>query len=164
MASHHHPEMTCRGDFLLDDATAVAKIIKEHGPSGERIVLFVAAPPCPDFSRILEDAPGAQGEEGQKFTKYCAFANQIEMQLPHMRIGHLTENVVMQKSDSAFFASRLDAQPILCDSSDHGLINRPRLSWTRISWSQLRHNPVTGQQLRWSKQNKHQRFFQDVGT
>ena len=161
VAQHHHPEALRRGDFLQDDAEAIAQLIKDHDPSGSMIILFVAAPPCPDFSRILEDAPGAQGEEGQKFTKYCAFANQIEMRLPHTRVGHLVENVVMQKTDSAFFGSRLDAHPVLCDSTDLGLINRPRLWWTRIAWSQLRRSPMTGLPLRWSKLNKHHKLHLD---
>ena len=157
----HFPDAQHRGDFLKDDPAAVAEILKSFDPSGSMIVVFVGAPPCPDFSRIVEDAPGAEGSEGQKFTAWCAFANKIEMALPHMRIAHLTENVVMSKNESEFFANRLDCGVVLCDSADLGMVNRPRLWWTRIPWPKFKFSPVTGEPLRWSKKDKHHQIHCD---
>ena len=63
-----HLEAVTRGDFLKDDPDEVARVIHRHDPEGTKLVLFAAAPPCPDFSRIRADAPGSAGEEGHKFT------------------------------------------------------------------------------------------------
>ena len=158
---HHHPSAQLRGDFLKDDPQQVADVIKQFDPSGSFIILFVRAPPCPDFSCIVEDAPAARGQEGQKFTAFCAFCNKIEMAIPHLRVGYLTENVIMKKEEADHFSARLDCQAVICDSSDLGLTNRPRLWWTRIPWSKLRNSPVTGRPLRWSKRDKHHRLHQD---
>eukprot|EP00435_Cladocopium_sp_Y103_P038903 s1402_g10.t1 len=157
----HFPGAQHRGDFLEDDPAKVAEIITKHDPQGNMMVLFVAAPPCPDFSRIREGAPGSEGSEGQKFTAYCGFVNQVEMKIPHKRVGHLTENVVMEKGEADFFAARLDCNTVAADSADFGLINRPRLWWTRIDWSKVRHSPVTGKQLKWSKLQKFHRLHHD---
>ena len=157
----HHPEAQNRGSFLEDDPQAVADIIHHHDPSGSLIVLFVAAPPCPDFSRIREDAPGSAGVEGQKFTEYCEFARGIESKIPHKRVGYLVENVVMERGEADFFAKRLDCNTVMVDSQDLGLINRPRLWWTRIDWSRLKSSPTTGDRLKWAKSQKFYRLIQD---
>ena len=107
-----HPEAVTRGDFLKDDPDEVARVIHRHDPEGTKLVLFAAAPPCPDFSRIRADAPGSAGEEGHKFTAYCEFIRKVEMGIPHRRIGHLTENVVMDKGEADHFSSLLDCN---CD-------------------------------------------------
>ena len=156
-----HPEAIHRGDFLQDDPNMVAQLIREHDPQGLMIVLFVAAPPCPDFSKIRDDAPGSAGPEGQKFTQYCAFVNKIEEQIPHKRVGHLVENVLMAKGEADHFSSRLDCQAVACDSADLGLINRPRLWWSRINWSKIRSSPWTGHRLKWGKAQKFHRVYDD---
>ena len=84
----------------------------------------MAAPPCPHFPRIKEDAPGSEVAEGQKFTPYCSFVNNIEMNLPHKRVGHLVENVVMEKGEADYFSSLLDCNMVLLDAQDLGLISR----------------------------------------
>eukprot|EP00435_Cladocopium_sp_Y103_P041998 s2661_g11.t1 len=99
--------------------------------------------------------------KGSESTAYCGFANQIKMKLPHTRIGHLTENVVMEKGKADFFAERLDCNTVAADAADFGLVNRPRLWWTRVDWSRQRLSPVTGKQLKWSKMQKFHRLHQD---
>ena len=162
LIQHHHPEAECRGDFLHDDPEQVVQRILQVDPTGQMILLFVSAPPCPDFSRIRADAPGSAGPEGQKFTQYCAFANQVEMKLPHKRVGHLVENVVMNKAEADTFSAQLDANCIMADGADHGIISRPRLWWQRIPWGTIRTNPLTGERLRWSKHQKFHQLNQDV--
>eukprot|EP00435_Cladocopium_sp_Y103_P025847 s2362_g6.t1 len=157
----HYPAALHRGDFLADDPHEVAKIIREHDPHGQMLIVFASAPPCLDFSRIREDAPGAEGSEGQKFTACCGFASQVEMELPNKRVGHLTENVIMEKGEAGFFALRLDCNAVAADAQASGLVNRPRLWWTRIDWSKPRHSPITGHQLRWSKMQKFHRLHHD---
>ena len=157
-----HPEAVIRGDFLKDDPAEVARAIHRHDPEGTKLVLFASAPPCPDFSRIRDDAPGSAGEEGQKFTAYCEFIRKVEMDIPHKRTGHITENVVMDKGEADHFAGLLDCNTVLADAQDFGLINRPRLWWTRVDWSRTRTNPITGKRLRWSKNQKYHRLHHDT--
>eukprot|EP00435_Cladocopium_sp_Y103_P013637 s2457_g3.t1 len=161
VTNRHFPETQHRGDFMSDDPKSVAKLIIDHDPQGLKLVLFVSAPPCPDFSRIKDEPPGSSGTEGQKFTAYCGFVNQVEMQIPHKRVGHLTENVIMEKGEADFFSSRLDCNAVASDAADFGLINRPRLWWTRVDWSKIRVSPITGRQLRWSKTQKFHRIHYD---
>ena len=156
-----HPTAMNRGDFLRDDPKEVAEIVRRHDPTGEMLVLFASAPPCPDFSRIKEDPPGSAGEEGQKFTAYCSFAREIEAGLPNRRVGYIVENVVMNKKEADFFSSRLDCEPVVLDAQDHGLINRPRLWWTRVGWGQTKHSPLTGEKIRWTKSQKFYRIHYD---
>lgn len=86
---------------MEDDPKAVAEVIKQHDPTALMMVLFLSAPPCPDFSRIRED--------GQKFTSYCGFVSNIEMNIPNKRVGHLVENVVMARGGADHFSSLLAA-------------------------------------------------------
>lgn len=145
-----HPEAVIRGDFLKDDPAEVARAIHRHDPEGTKLVLFASAPPCPDFSRIRDDAP------------YCEFIRKVEMDIPHKRTGHITENVVMDKGEADHFAGLLDCNTVLADAQDFGLINRPRLWWTRVDWSRTRTNPITGKRLRWSKNQKYHRLHHDT--
>ena len=157
-----HKDVLLRGDFLQDDPLEVAKVIEQKDPGGECLVVFAAAPPCPDFSRIRENPPGSEGAEGQKFTAYCHFVKKVEQNIPHKRVGHLTENVVMQKTEADTFSSLLGCEAIVADAQDFGLINRPRLWWTRVDWSTARTSPVTGAKLKWSKTQKFYRLHMDA--
>ena len=156
-----HPEALDRGDFLEDDPDKVISVIREHDPFGHLIVLFCGGPPCPDFSSIRENAPGSAGPEGQKFTAYCDFVEKIESGITNKRVGHLCENVVMEKGEADFFSGKLSCNPVVNDAADLQLINRPRLWWTRVDWSKLRLSPHTGSQLKWSKHNKYHRVLND---
>lgn len=51
---------------------------------------------------------------------------------------------------------------MLLDSSDLGLVNRPRLWWTKIDWSQARTNPFSGRPFNWSKSNKIHKLALDL--
>ena len=62
--NHYFLDSQHRGDFLKDNPEQVAEAMKSHDPTGEMIILFVAAPHCPDFSQIRDDAPGSSGPEG----------------------------------------------------------------------------------------------------
>ena len=157
-----HEDVMVRGDVLKDDPLEVARIIQRHDPGTECLVVFAAAPPCPDFSRIKENTPGSKGEEGQKFTAYCTFVQQIEKNIPHKKVGYLVENVVMQKTEADFFSERLNCEAVVADAQDFGLVNRPRLWWTRVDWSTTRNSPMTGERLKWSKTQKYYRLHMDA--
>ena len=162
VAQHHHPEIESRGDFLADDPDKVVQRVMEVDPQGQMILIMASAPPCPDFSRIRDDAPGSEGPEGHKFTQYCEFAKAIESKLLHKRLGHLVENVIMLKSEADTFSQRLGCNAVVVDAADHGLINRPRLWWQRIDWGHIRWNPLTNDKLQWSKSHKFHRLHQEV--
>ena len=68
-----------------------------------------------------------------------------------------------EQAETNFFSKALKATPIILDSSDLGLINRPRLFWTKIDWNQARTNPFSGAHFSWSKVNKIHRLSLDMG-
>ena len=138
--------MISRGDFLADDPRQIAQTILEADPEHECLILATAGPPCPDFSVINDSGQGRHGPEGSKFVAYCKLLDQLVALLPDHRIEAVTENVVMKEhGETSYFSRALQATPVLLDSADLGLVNRPRLWWTKIDWSQARTNPFSGQ-------------------
>ncbi len=161
--AYHFPDAIQRGDLLRDSPDEIAALIRQHDPEQERIIIAAAGPPCPDFSQVNGSASGREGPEGSKFVFYCDFVGRLETMLPQHRFEHLTENVRMQdRSEMNFFSEKLRATPIIIDSSDLGLINRPRLWWTRIDWTQVKTNPIHQRPLKWSKVDKIYRLHLDV--
>ena len=100
-----------------DEPQDVAQTVHDFNHDGQAIVVWLGAPPCPDFSVIRgDDAPGSHGQEGQKFTKFCTFARgrlraiSIRSQL----VGYLVENVVLQdRAEIDYFSHALDCQAVL---------------------------------------------------
>lgn len=97
----------------------------------------------------------------QKFTAFCGLASRIEMNIPYRRVGHLVENVVMERGEAEYFASRLDCSMIVVDAQHLGIISRPRLWWMRIDWSKMRTSPLAGMRMKWTKTQKFHRLHQD---
>ena len=156
VARHHFPDMVVRGDFMDDEPQDVAQTVHDFNRDGKAIVLWLGAPPCPDFSVIKGDeAPGSHGQEGQKFTKFCTFAREVESYLHPIPVGYLVENVVLQdRAEIDYFSHALDCQAVLVDAADYGLVSRPRLWWTRIPWPEITKHPFTNHPLRWSPHQK----------
>ena len=152
VAKHH----IVRGDFLDDEPQDVAQTVHDFNHDGEAIVVWLGAPPCPDFSVIKgDDAPGSHGQEGQKFTKFCTFAREVESYLHPIPVGYLVENVVLQdRAEIDYFSHALDCQVVLVDAADYGLVSRPRLWWTRIPWQDVVKHPFTNHPVRWSQHQK----------
>ena len=95
---------------------------------------------------------GRSGSEGSKFILLCDKADQLEGLLPNHHFDFIIENVLMNDpGDLQYFNERLRAQPIVLDSADLGIVNRPKLWWSRLDWGQLRAHPVTGEDLQWSQ-------------
>ena len=158
----HFPDAHLRGDVLQEDADAIANLVNKHDPHETCMVLFCSAPPCPDFSQISSSAQGFSGQEGSKFTAYTHLSNEIESRLGNRQIRYLVENVVMQKPEADYISRELRAQPIVADASAFGLVNRPRLFWTRVSWDEQRHHPLHGGDLHWGKHNGFRQLLLDV--
>lgn len=155
--------MQARGDFLLDDPQMIAQKIQEIDPNNECLILATAGPPCPDFSVVNDSGRGRHGPEGSKFVSYCHLLDNLAALLPEHRFETVTENVVMEENaEVAYFSRALHASPVLIDSADLGVVNRPRLWWTKIDWSQARNNPYTGRPFTWSKSNKIHKLTMDL--
>lgn len=73
----HFPSAHHRGDFLQDDVTEVAALIRQVDPRAEMTIVQAGAPPCPDFSHIKEDAPGKEGWKAVSFPSTAIFPNQF---------------------------------------------------------------------------------------
>ena len=154
--AQHYPSSVQRGDILAEDPRHIVHLIERHDPHQAAMIVFLSAPPCPDFSQIKENQAGLAGAEGSKFTAYVKLAADIEAGLGGRQIRHLAENVVLQqKSEVDYISSALRASPLVVDAIDFGATSRPRLWWTRTDWSQHTANPVQGGDLRWGK---HQGF------
>ena len=159
---HHFPDSIQRGDILQEDARQVLHLIERHDPHQAALVVFLAAPPCPDFSQIKADNAGLQGQEGSKFTAYVNLASQIEDGLGGRQVRHLAENVVIQqKSEVDFISSKLRASPVVMDVCDFGITSRPRIWWSRTSWTDNTEGPITNEQLRRGRLHSLPRLFYD---
>ena len=58
----------------------------------------------PGFSKIRGDAPGKEGAEGSKFTRYCSFSRQIRDKLPKHNFRKLCENVILSDRSEVDFS------------------------------------------------------------
>ena len=162
ITKRHFPQVVARGDFMSDPAADVVSLVSEYDPQGKKLILFVGAPPCPDFSAIRPDAPGRSGPEGQKFSHYCTWCREVESGLPHHRVGYLVENVILQdRGEADFFSNALGCQTVAVDASDFGLISRPRLWWSRVDWHTVNSYPGSAKPLRWTKLHKFPRLHVD---
>ena len=155
LLQRHFPQALHRGDFMEDDPKAVAELVRQTDPEGKMTIVQASAPPCPDFSRIKDDAPGKEGAEGSKFPKYCRFAKAIRDELPEHYFLQLCENVILSdQGEVEFFSQHLGLPAVIADAADYKAVSRPRLWWSSIDWTKSRHSPVTGAPLQWSKQYK----------
>ena len=108
------PDLIMRGNFMDDDPDDIAQQIRDYDPEGDKIILSIAAPPCPDFSQIKgEDAMGKEGPEGQKFLRYCDFAKEVDAKLPNKTFGYLVENVILQdRGEAELFSKALSSNVV----------------------------------------------------
>ena len=137
VVQQHFPAAHNRGDFMQEDMSDLIGLINHCDPNAEKIIIFASAPPCPDFSRVCEDAAGKEGQEGRKFVEYCNFSKEVKRQLHHKTILNLCENVVLQdKGEIAYFEKALECSAVVVDAADFGLVSRPRLFWTDIHWGE----------------------------
>ena len=154
------PDAKQRGDVLKESADDVVQLINRYDERHTCMVIFMSAPPCPDFSTINASAEGLSGEEGSKFTQYASLSRDIESKLGSRETRHLVENVVMQqRSEAQHISSALDLSPVIVDSADFGLVGRPRMWWTRLEWRDFHINPITGAHPRWGKHHGYPRLY-----
>ncbi len=158
--SKHFPSAKIRGDVLKEDPQTIIDLIDRYDPHQTCVVIFMAAPPCPDFSVVNDSAKGIQGEDGSKFLRYAQLASQIESGLGGREVRHLVENVIFQqRAEAQHVSNALAASPIVVDAADFGLVGRPRLWWSRIDWRLVTTNPITGKSLKWGKHQQYPRLM-----
>ena len=163
ITSHHMPFVKHRGDFMADSVPEIARLIHRHDPHQQCWILVLSAPPCPDFSSINSSAEGFSGSEGSKFDSFLQFSSQLEEELHEWTFIHLCENVIMQtKAEIQHVSHGLQAEPVVIDAADLGIISRPRLWWTRHPWSSSDRHPISGEALRWGSHHKINKLYMDM--
>ena len=135
----HHFQSIQHGDVSILTRPQLNEIIR-HAAQGteDLIILITAGPPCVDFSRLRNQPPGMQGEQGNLLSRQTEIILGIKEDWSHLYlILSLLENVVPHKAVSDQFqdiTSRLGTTPMVIDAKDGGIISRPRLWWFDIDW------------------------------
>ena len=148
VADYHIPGIRHRGDITEDTPEDVAAEVRHIDAQAECMILFTAAPPCQDFSRV-GDRDGHAGNRGFLFNFTAEFLDELRRRLAPRRFGFLVENVEMTPADAAEASKQLGCQPIFADAADFGWIGRPRLWWTSIDWDEVTHDPSTAERWTW---------------
>ena len=100
IASHHWPEVQHQGDLMQACPKAIAAAVQALPAFADSEILITAGPPCPDYSRIRDSAPGRTGPEGKKFDMFCDFLVAFEDAIPKQRTI-LIENVIPKNRPDA---------------------------------------------------------------
>ncbi|CAE7872527.1 unnamed protein product [Symbiodinium microadriaticum] len=112
------PWVEHRGDLTRDSPQDVAELL-DADPNAEAMVVWCAAPPCQDFSRIATGA-GHQGDRGRLFEESVAFMDELRAALKSHRFAFLYENVEMGAEAAKVSSDALGVQPVFVCSSDFG--------------------------------------------
>ena len=151
LIAQHFPDVVARGDFEKASATSLHDLVQTLDPGGKATVVVAAGPPCHDFSRIRSDAPGHDGPEGSKFSRFAQLVVDLEKRWQHGRAVLLVENVIPQnRADMRKIEKMLDAPAILHDAADFGTISRPRVWWCRVPWQEIAHRAECPLKPRWT--------------
>ena len=126
----------------------MAALIRRVDPHARACVLWAAAPPCQDFSRVAS-GQGHDGERGGLFLVAADFYEELKAELPDHVVVSLWENVVMNKKDADVVSKKLNMEPVIVCASDFGWISRPRLWWLPVEWEAFREHPTTGEAFHW---------------
>ncbi|OLQ00255.1 hypothetical protein AK812_SmicGene17093 [Symbiodinium microadriaticum] len=146
-----------RGDFTRDSPQDVADLVLDSDPNAEAMVVWCAAPPCQDFSRIAQGA-GHQGDRGRLFEESVAFMDELRAALKSHRFAFLYENVEMSGEAAKVSSDALGVQPVFVCPSDFGWVSRPRLWWLSVDWTRLASDPADGSPLEWAKKGRWDRL------
>ena len=138
----------------MDNPEDVAQLIQQVDPEQRCAVIWIAAPPCQDFTPVRDAPPGHSGSRGSLFLQSDNFWKAIAEKLGSRPTGWMYENVVMAHEHAARVSERLGVQPVMSCASDFGWISRPRLWWLHVDWSKWPCDPITNEPLRWGKRFK----------
>ena len=151
VAERRMPWLQQRGDLFADKVDDILHLISEADPQAQATVIWTAAPPCQDFSRMRSAGPGHDGERGGLFLRTVEFQKALFDRLGPRRTAFLYENVVMTKANADVITEALGHSPVFACGGDFGWITRPRLWWTSIKWDQVTHDIVDGRRLQWAR-------------
>ncbi|CAE7268898.1 Dnmt3a, partial [Symbiodinium sp. CCMP2456] len=161
LGAKHFPDVMTRGDFEEETADSLSKLVQQLDPSRSAQVIIAAGPPC--LVRIRQDAPGHDGTEGSKFTRFAQLIVNLEKSWNRSRATLLVENVIPQnRADVRKIEKLLDVPAVVRDSADFGTISRPRVWWCRIPWSEVAHRKDCPLSLRWTSMQGIPRVHFDV--
>ena len=134
-----------RGDFTQENMEELGQLLDSVDPERRHTVLLTAGPPCVDYSRIRGDeAPGRDGQEGQKFEAFAAWQKEP--------LKRLVENVLPHRQgDIGHFTDRMDMEAIIFDAAEFKRISRPRVWWSDILWSHPTVQEVLGEHTEWKR-------------
>ncbi|CAE7894086.1 unnamed protein product, partial [Symbiodinium necroappetens] len=135
----------------------VAALVLEADPNAEAMVLWCAAPPCQDFSRIAKGV-GHQGDRGRLFEDSVAFMDELRSILRRHRFAFLYENVEMEAAAAKVSSDALGVSPVFVCPSDFGWVSRPRLWWLSVDWTRVVTDPADGSPLEWAKRGRWDRL------
>ena len=151
LTAERFPEAEHRGDVDADKACKIIERLEAIDPEHQATIIIAGGPPCHDYSRIRSAPPGTKGEEGSKFLRFAQLVKELECNWAWPQAVVVVENVVPQnKADIRAVEQALACQAVMHDSSDFGVVSRPRLWWTRIPWQQVSHRRDCPATLRWS--------------
>ncbi|CAE7477634.1 PUB3, partial [Symbiodinium sp. CCMP2456] len=132
------PWVEHRGDLIRDSPGDVADLVMDADPDALALIVWCAAPPCQDFSRIGQ-GEGHQGDRGRLFQDSVEFMHELRARVPKHRFGCLDENVDVDRAAAKVISHGLGVQPVFACPSDFGWVSRPRLWWTS-DWRRSGHN------------------------
>ena len=128
VTAHRLPWVEQRGDIHNDNRADITEWINRHDPQHRCMVLWLAAPPCQDFSRVRDERPGHTGDRGGLFLHTVDMMQKVFRTTGNRPTGYIYENVVMAKADANLISDQL-GQPVLACAGDFGWVTRPRLWW-----------------------------------
>ena len=80
LASAKFPSALLREDVDKAKAEDIINDLRQIDPNTKALVIIAAGPPCPDYSRVRENAPGSAGVEGSKFVRFVELVKTLEKQ------------------------------------------------------------------------------------
>ena len=146
---HRTPWVQCRCGITKDDA--------EADPDAHATVIWVAAPPCQDFSFVTE-GKGHDGERGGLFLHTINVMLAVQQLTAPRRFGFLYENVAMVNYHAQAISDALHVEPVYVCASDFGWVSRPSLWWMSVDWTINDKDPHDDKHLQWTKAGKWNRL------
>ncbi|CAE7343021.1 POLA2, partial [Symbiodinium sp. CCMP2456] len=141
------PWVEHRGEVTRDSPGNVADLIMDADPDALALIVWCAAPPCQDFSRIGQ-GEGHQGDRGRLFQDSVKFMHELRAR----------ENVDMDQAAAKVISDGLGVQPVFACPSDFGWVSRPRLWWTSVDWTRFQVDPDDGAALEWAEKGRWERL------
>ena len=114
LASKKFPSAILKEDVDEETPEKIIDFLEQIDPGSKALVIIAAGPPCPDYSRVRENAPGTAGPEGSKFVRFAELVKSLEKKWRYPQCVLLVENVVPQnKEDVRKLERALSAEAVM---------------------------------------------------